>query len=224
MGLLNFIGSSKSLRRRLFPFGFAGEVMNLVNDTWRTFSQRAVVSTEEPLTAIFRDALIKAYVAAGRGWFVTLEDPITDEAFGTELGRNDLRFYPPEHYGQTVYFAVECKRLHVQTQSGFKHLAAQYVTQGLQRFVDGKYGEGLPCGGMLGYVMDNRIDAAFNRVKDQIRARRNKLRMPKTNALRLPSTVLSSCAHSADTFHRCKDGKKIIHHLLVKTSPRICPA
>lgn len=224
MGRLNFVGSSKPLKRRLFPLGFAGEVMNLVNDTWQTFSQRAVPSTEEPLTAIFRDALIKAYIATGRRWFVTLEDPITDEAFGTELGRNDLRFYPPEHYGQTVYFAVECKRLHVKTQSGFKHRAAEYVSQGLQRFVDGKYGEGLPCGGMLGYVMDNRIDDAFERVKGQIKARKRKLRMPKRNAIRLPSSVLSLCAHSADTFHRCKDGKKIIHHLLVKTSTRILPA
>jgi hypothetical protein len=70
------------------------------------------------------------------------------------LGRNDLRFYPPNHQGQTIFFTVECKRLRVTTKSHFTHLANKYVEEGIQRFVDGRYSAGLPCGGMVGYVMD----------------------------------------------------------------------
>ena len=83
-------------------------------------------------------------------WFITLEDPITDPTFGTELGRNDLRIYPLNHCGQTIFFVVECKRLRVTSGSGFKHLADKYVEEGMQRFVDGKYASKLPCGGNAG--------------------------------------------------------------------------
>ena len=113
MGRLKAIGSGTSLRQGLFPEGFAGEVMQLMLKTWLTFSKHHDVRLEERITAVFRDALIEAYVAAGRNWFVTLEDPITDPTFGTETGRNDLRFYHRDIPGQHTFLTVECKRLHV---------------------------------------------------------------------------------------------------------------
>ena len=139
MGGLNSSGSSKSLRQLLFPQGFDGEVMALVLETWKEFSLHNQVRLETRITAVFRDALIKAYVKAERNWFIVLEDPITDPDFGTEKGRNDLRFYPPDHFGQKIFFTLECKRLRVRTQSGLKHLADEYVEKGLQRFTDEKY-------------------------------------------------------------------------------------
>src|SRR5436853_4283413 len=150
-------GSTEALRRQLFPIGFAGEVMVLVFETWSGFILEHEVRHETPITALFRNALCQAYVAANRSWFVTLEDPINDPEFGTELGRNDLRFYPPNHHGQTVFFTVECKRLRVQTDSGFYNLTNEYVDKGMMRFVKGQYSAGLPCGGMVGYVMDNNL-------------------------------------------------------------------
>jgi hypothetical protein len=219
MGGLNSVGSSIPLKRLLFPSGFAAEVMILIQETWQAFIRNQDVRLEEPITAVFRDALIRAYVAAGRRWFVTLEDPITDPTYGTELGRNDIRFYPPEHYGQSIYFVVECKRLHVMTESGFKYLTDKYVTEGLQRFVDGQYCAGLPCGGMVGYVMDDRIDDAFARVQREIQDRLLQLKM-KTADFHVPSSVLNSCNHSADSLHTRTDGEIIVHHLLVTTSRR----
>ncbi|MBM4043928.1 MAG: hypothetical protein FJ279_02335 [Planctomycetes bacterium] len=192
--------------------------MALVLETWQAFSLHQDVRLEERITAVFRDVLIAAYSAAGRSWFIVLEDPVTDPTFGTEMGRNDLRFYPPQHHGQTIYFTVECKRLHVTTGSGFKHQADKYVTEGLQRFVDGKYSAGLPCGGMLGYVMDNRLDDAFARVRSEIKARRAELRMTRRDAFRAPSSVLQSHPRSADTVHARGDGELTIHHLLVGIS------
>ncbi len=215
MECLNITGSSSALRRELFPSGFAGEVMLLVLETWQVFSLHRDVRLEERITAVFRDALIDAYVASGRSWFIALEDPITDPTFGTELGRNDLTFFPPHHYGQKVFFTVECKRLHVTTASGFRHLADEYVKEGLQRFVEGKYSSGLPCGGMLGYVMDNRTAEAFARVCHEIKSKSRILKMEATEMLQSPSSILPTQPQSADSIHHREDGVFTVYHLLV---------
>ena len=217
MGRLNGAGSSSALRRELFPMGFAGEVMLLVLGTWQSFSLHREVRLEKRITAVFRDALIDAYVAANRSWFIALEDPVTDPTFGTELGRNDLTFFPPfpHHYGQKVFFTVECKRLHVTTDSGFRHLADEYVNKGLQRFVEGKYSSGLPCGGMLGYVMDNRTADAFARVCKVIKDKSHILKMEATEMLHSPSSILPTQPQSADSVHHREDGVFTVYHLLV---------
>lgn len=215
MGRLGHTGSSVPLKRQLFPKGFAADVMRLVWDTWREFSLHRDVRLEPRITALFRSALIDAYVAAGRSWFITLEDPVTDAVFGTEEGRNDLNFFPPQHFAQKVFFTLECKRLHVTTASGFKHKADQYATEGVQRFVDGLYSAGLPCGGMLGYVMDGRAGVAFKQVEIELEARAAKLKMTGKLTWITPSITLPKCSESADTTHARADSKFALHHLLV---------
>jgi hypothetical protein len=164
---------------------------------------------------VFRDAVIDAYEAAGRRWFVTLEDPITDPTFGTELGRNDLNFYHRDIPGQRTFLTVECKRLHVTTPSGFRHLADKYVVEGLQRFVDGKYSAGQPVGGMVGYVMDKRLREAFEKVASEIGARTTELKMKDKKCFKKPSSVNKKYKYSADTTHDRADGKFDVYHLLV---------
>jgi hypothetical protein len=215
MGRLNSGGSSTFLRRSLFPQGFAGEVIALVLDTWQKFSLYRQVRLENRITAVFRDALIEAYNTAGRSWFIALEDPITDPDYGTELGRNDLRFYPPHHHGQTIFFTLECKRLRVPTKSGVRQLAVEYVEKGMQKFVDGKYSADHPCGGMLGYVMDNCLEEAFESVQGEIHKRRSVLKMKRKNSICVPSCTVPSHLWSLDTFHRRSDGELTVHHLLV---------
>jgi hypothetical protein len=211
---LNSLGSSRHLRRALFPSGFSGEVMLHIVKTWHTFSLNYQVKYETRITAVFHNALTEAYVAAGRSWFITLEDPITDPEFGTELGRNDLRFYPQNHYGQKVFFTVECKRLRVAAKTGIDQLAGEYVEAGIQRFVDGQYSAGLPCGGMVGYVMDNEKSKAFVAVQSAIKSRRKKLKL-QPNGLRVPSTVLPEYEWSADTQHKVSGEDFAVHHALL---------
>ncbi len=215
MARLGQSGSTKGLRRQLFPLGFAGEVMVLVFETWSGFALRHEVRHETPITALFRNALCEAYVAANRSWFVTLEDPINDPDFGTELGRNDLRFYPPTHHGQTIFFTVECKRLRVKTDAGFYHLANEYVDKGMMRFVNGQYSSGLPCGGMVGYVMDNNLGDAFVSVTTEIESKKAALRISTGLAFKAPSRLLPNHEWSADTLHIRDDGDFVIHHVLV---------
>jgi hypothetical protein len=144
------------------------------------------------------------------------QDPVTEPDFGTELGRNDLRFYPPQHHGQTIYFTVECKRLRVTTKSGLSHLADKYADEGIQRFVDGRYSPGLPCGGMVGYVMDNETQKAFASVRSKIETKRASLKLQAKNGIRVPSAVLPDYEWSADTFHKRADGDFAVHNALVR--------
>ncbi len=192
MGRLNSGGSSTSLRRSLFPEGFAGLVMSHLLETWQTFSLHRRVQLENEITALFCDALKEAYVVAGRNWIIVPEYPITDPIRGIQL-----------------------KRLRVHTKSGLKHLADKYVEKGLQRFVDGKYSADHPCGGMLGYVMDNCLDEAFNSIQCEIHKRRSVLKMKKKNSICVPSRTAPSHLWSLDTFHRRSDGELTVHHLLV---------
>jgi hypothetical protein len=215
MARLGHSGSTRRLRLALFPIGFAAEVMLHILGTWHNLSLRRRVRNETAITAVFRDALIRAYVAAGRSWFISLEDPTTDPDFGTELGRNDLRFYPPNHHGQTVFFTVECKRLRVPAQSGLRHLADKYAEEGVQRFVDGKYSAGLPCGGMVGYVMDNKTSKAFASIQSEIAGRRESLKLPARHGIRTPSAVLPHYEWSADTLHNRTSGEFLVHHVLL---------
>ncbi|HEY1049441.1 MAG TPA: hypothetical protein VGE39_06790 [Prosthecobacter sp.] len=214
MGRLTKQGSSSALRRALFPHGFAGEAMNLIHETWQALTMHRAVRHEEPITALLADQLVNEYEKRGWPWFIIPEVPVTDATFGTQLGRTDIRFFH-RNFRQRVYFVVECKRLHVRTNSGFKHLADEYVDEGLLRFANNRYAEGLPCGGMVGYVMDNEMDKALDRVKAEVLQKLPLLKMKNANDLRCPSVVLQGRVHSADTVHQRTSGKFLVHHLLV---------
>ena len=184
-------------------------------DTWRTLCLRRDITRETAITAVFRYALIDAYVAAGRSWFITLEDPITDLGFGTELGRNDFVFIHRITMARLIFFTVECKRLRVTGESGLRHLVDKYADEGVQRFVDGRYSNGLPCGGMVGYVMDNRTALAFVSIQEEILKKRSALKLPNQDDIRTPSAVLPDYEWSADTQHERTDCRFLLHHLLL---------
>lgn len=216
MARLNSIGSCRALRQELMPLGFASEVMTLILETWQGFSFRRSVRLEERITALFAKALEDAYVAQCRSWFLFPEIPITDPTFGTQTGRNDLRFYHRCIPGQRNFFTVECKRLRVTTDSGFRHLTNEYVDEGLQRFVDGKYAADLSCGAMLGYVMDNQVALALASVRDEINARPRPLKMKA--GLKCPSSILPGNPFSAESHHHRANGEFKAYHLLVGVS------
>ena len=54
MGRLTSTGSSNALKRKLFPAGFAGEVMALILDVWKQFSRRRQLQLEQRITAVFK--------------------------------------------------------------------------------------------------------------------------------------------------------------------------
>lgn len=97
------------------------------------------------------------------------------EPFGTALngqkfskGKIDLAFFLEQN--RERYLAYECKKLNVQYGGAKKTLAAEYVAEGLMRFLTEQYAEQLPVGGMLGYVMDGQCPSAIKSVQAAIKA------------------------------------------------------
>lgn len=222
MGRLGHTGASIAFKRALFKSGFGGEVMRCILDAWKTMTLHRSVRHETCLTALLADELNTAFEGT-REWLAWPEAQETDPTFGTQIGRNDIRFLPAPHRHRGVFFTAECKRLHVRTDSGFRHLAAEYVTEGMQRFVDGAYSKGVPCGGMVGYVMDDDLDTAVERVRREIESRCRPLQMTRRHAHRSPSLALPLWPHSGDTFHRRDGVTFLLHHMLVGVARRAVP-
>lgn len=68
------------------------------------------------------------------------------------------------------YFGLECKRVGASD----KHLAQAYLDEGVQRYVDGKYGPGHTWGAMLAIVVDSDLPAAADSIHHWLDFRRQK--------------------------------------------------
>src|SRR5262249_9170934 len=63
----------------------------------------------------------------------------------------------------------EAKRLNARVNGVMTSLADEYLKEGMQRFVSGKYSRHVHHGGMLGYVLDGEVPRAMSSVLDNIR-------------------------------------------------------
>ena len=196
---MRHIGDSSEIKAELFPSGFISEIMELIGVAWQRISPAQKIWKEEDITALLKQAAADLYYQMEKNWFVALEEPINDPNSGKVTGRTDLRFYPPNHERQTLFFTVECKRLNVSRPSGFKTLAPDYISDGIMRFVEGKYSSNVQEGGMIGYVMDGKIQHAVGSVENEIRTQESRV------GLHLPISVSETSSfpkNGLDTLHQ----------------------
>ena len=93
-----------------------------------------------------------------------LEDMATADA--AILGRIDITLKFLHQFGdEDAYVAIECKRV----GTGLSSLNSSYVSNGVDRFVTGKYAAGHEWGFMLGYVLALPVDGVVKSVDDRIR-------------------------------------------------------
>lgn len=112
---------------------------------------------------------------------------------------------------EDVYLACECKRLNVPYKRKTRALAHEYVRDGLMRFVSGQYSRGLPLAMMLGYVMDQHVDIAHQRVKRAI-GRSKSVRMKSS----VDEAVVAGKPIRFSTIHTCASGHDIqVRHTLL---------
>jgi hypothetical protein len=84
----------------------------------------------------------------------------------TILGRIDITLQFLHQFGdEDAYVAVECKRV----RPGDATLNGSYVTQGVHRFVTGKYAAGHQWGFMLGYVLGVPVEDIVSYVDARLR-------------------------------------------------------
>ena len=74
------------------------------------------------------------------------------------------------------YFGIECKRLSGKRRG---RLDREYVTQGMMRFVTGKYSRRHPWGMMFGYVISGPRSSAIQFVRERVDEYRTRLRIEK---------------------------------------------
>ena len=98
----------------------------------------------------------------------------------------------------------------------FGDLADEYVKEGMQRFVDGKYSRFVQHGAMLAYVLDGDIERAMQNVDQNIRNHLTELNMDSNGGL-TASSIRPEDSNAKETKHNreCSEGLFSIHHLFV---------
>jgi hypothetical protein len=166
-----------------FPEDLIPRMIELIVETWLPFRKPVATDHEVPITRRFKHALKQAKDFRRLPVRIEREPAEDDPDTGAELGRIDLKFLPAVSALEEIYFAFECKRLNATIGGSRRTLAAEYVTEGMMRFVTGQYSSAVESGGMIGYVLDGESDRAIGAVGQNIASRRTELCMSASAGL-----------------------------------------
>ena len=155
---------------------------------------------EVPLTRRFKVALRSQKNFRKLPLRIERESPEDDQSTAAELGRIDLKFTPAGSANEDVYFAFECKRLYPIEKGVRRARTSEYVTEGMARFAGGQYAAIMRHGGMIGYVLNGRCDAAIAAVEANFAANQTTLFMKQPVRFN-PSSLRSDNPHIRETAH-----------------------
>jgi hypothetical protein len=196
----------------LFPDGLVPEIIDLVVTSWSGFTKPQPTDLEVPITKRFCVWLRGAKLDRQLPFNIWAESEELDQESGELIGRIDLRLV--HGHREEVYFAFECKRLNVVRGDKRSSLAAEYVQEGMMRYVRGQYAGALDKGGMLGYVMDGKVSEAIDFVREAIDSRRELLRLGVGGSLS-PYRVCPKQKQVGETNHKLDRGGFLIYHLFL---------
>ncbi len=106
-----------------------------------------------------RDILVNDYVNNPKikndlqlNYFIFPEVPETKTS-----GRTDIRIHDPKSFlnQNEEYYIIECKRLDNTNTTGTTGLNAEYIKEGINRFVTKKYSSYHRINGMIGFVVED---------------------------------------------------------------------
>ena len=175
-------------------------ILRLILSTWAEMPPLPPDALEDPTTEALCRALRKNRNSASLPFRIDIQMVELDPVAGQGQGRMDVAFSPMVPH-EAYYFSLECKRLNIVVQGRRRSLAAEYVTQGMLRFVRRRYGNQVRHGGMLGYVLDSRIDLAIQSVQTAIMSRGHDLMIDGDAAL-LRSSFVPEIERVFETAHR----------------------
>lgn len=146
-------------------------------------------------------------------------DPETKE----NSGRADIRVLPTkdEYIDDEEYYLIECKRLNSSNLTGKRGLNAEYIKNGICRFVSTYYSTYYDCNAMFGFLVEkvdvqNDIVDKINNIinKDYINAQKKKVNARATTKLHYRNFA-NGYNHSYISTHTRNDGKNItLYHLM----------
>jgi len=193
-----------------FPQSLVPVVLTHVLDTWDKISKPGPSDHEPDITLRLYCALVRAKDRSTHAFLIRYEDMEIDTNLEKVNGRKDIVFFPSLQ-DEEVYLCLEAKRLNAII-SGVKHsLADEYVKEGMQRFVDGKYARSVQHGAMLAYILDRDINRAMQNVENNIRGRLAELRMDDNSGF-MASTILGHDPRAKETHHH-RAGENAVFHI-----------
>ncbi len=194
-----------------FPATLVPQVIQLVLDSWKTF--RTIRTDEVKITQEFYAVLNRNQKLSKLPFIIDVETILINENGTEQIGRLDIRII--HGYIREVYFSIECKRLRWEFPGGrFDTLASAYVTDGMYRYFNDQYAQGLDKGGMLGYVMDGNVNEAIKDVQKAIEKRRKNLHMPESRTLK-ETTIISSKLVKETCHNYEPNGNFVIYHIFL---------
>jgi hypothetical protein len=189
-------------------------VLAYVVTTWERMQKPGPTDMEDAISDKLYSALVNAKRRSDLPFLIRREDLEFNMDLAKETGRKDIVFFPSTQ--EEIYLCVEAKRLNATVSGRRESLADKYVTQGMQRFVDGKYARFVRHGAMLAYVLDGQIGRAMKNVENNIRSRLIQLYMEKNGGF-VASAIRPDDPRSRETHHRRAHEVAVfrIHHLFV---------
>lgn len=201
------------------------QLLRLTIDTWRALPGALGSDREDDITKELCKELTENRDLRNLPFYVHTQMVELDPAPGQDLGRLDIAFLPSGLSGppnESIYFCLECKRLNVRTNGRIRTYASEYVLHGMIRFVSGQYSRAVRHGGMLGYVLDGKVQAAINSIATIVQRQCTSLGMDPPGTLQLsskvpPSWIVAGRIDARETQHRREHGSAffLIHHLFV---------
>lgn len=198
----------------LFQQDLVPAVLDYVVATWEQMPKPGPSDLEDAISDKLYSALLNAKRRNDFPVLIRREDLEFDTTIAKGTGRKDIVFFPSHE--EEVYLCLEAKRLSAVVSGVRRSLANEYVKDGMQRFVDGRYSRSVRHGAMLAYVLDGDTDRAIQNVQKNIRKRFAELRMDDDAGF-ASSTLRPEDACAKETRHRRSHEKSTfkIHHLFV---------
>lgn len=151
-------------------------ILRLILSTWEEMPPLASDALEDPTTEAFCRELRRNRNSASLPFRIDIQLVELDPGDDQTQGRMDIAFSPMVPH-EAFYFCLECKRLNIIIKGRRRTLGTEYVTQGMYRFVKRQYGDQVHHGGMLGYVLDGRVEPAINSVRAALKSHKEELKM-----------------------------------------------
>lgn len=140
-------------------------------------------------------------------------------------GRTDIRILPIKTYiNDEAYFIIECKRLDNKNLLGITGLNAEYVKNGICRFVTGYYSSYYGINGMIGFVVEDiDIDTNVININSLLGKDLTNDKNEQVNAYPIqeiePIEIIEDFKYSYKSTHKAINQKEIdLYHLMLNFS------
>lgn len=195
------------------------DILALVIETWEAMPAPAGDELEDVISEALCRALRQSRNRCDLPFDIWPQLVELDPTAGEDQGRMDIVF-KPMYPREDIYFALECKRLHVRGSNGTRPYYAEYVQFGMLRFVRGQYARAVRHGGMLAFVLDGNTAGAVAGVDRNILANIHDLGMDAPGGFQV-STGRPADGRVRETRHRRngEDAPFVIEHLFMAGDP-----